>query len=319
MPCFRSQRHQRPGLHGMAGHQLHAPRLGHRRQHQEPFHPRKPFAETLARTAAKGEIGSSVAGAASGGAAHRVGTNASGSAKIARVAMREVRADEEEGACAGSDSPRSPPLPAPAASSTTPADRAAALPTRPSGYTAAAADPRRSADAPRARSGAPPASPRPRRDVAPTDTRSSSAPARSFRAPPAGGSGLRRGSAADSWDCRPPSGRRAASRAHRPSPRLWPGARQSADRSGYPDSAWARRRRRWLGQRQAAQQGRKGQGHPGGEPQERRDRTANGGRLVFHIGIQQGFGRDRQRDPHHGGGNIQRVPVLPRLAAAARL
>ena len=41
-------------------------------------------------------------------------------------------------------------------------------------------------------------------------------------------------------------------------------------------------------------------------------------RLGFHIGIQQGLRRDRQRDPHHGGGDIQGVPVLPRLAAAAR-
>ncbi len=45
------------------GDQLYVPRLGQRCQHQEPFHPRKPFAETLARTTAKGEIG--IAGGAS--------------------------------------------------------------------------------------------------------------------------------------------------------------------------------------------------------------------------------------------------------------
>jgi len=54
---FGSQRHQSPGLDRRTGDQVHAPCLGERRQHQEPFHPRKPFAETLARTTAKGEIG----------------------------------------------------------------------------------------------------------------------------------------------------------------------------------------------------------------------------------------------------------------------
>ena len=44
--------------------------------------------------------------------------------------------------------------------------------------------------------------------------------------PASRGSGLHRGPAARSWDCRRPPGRGAASRAHRPSPRLWPAARQ---------------------------------------------------------------------------------------------
>jgi hypothetical protein len=35
--CFRSQRHQPPGRHRRVGDQLHAPCLGQRRQHQEPF------------------------------------------------------------------------------------------------------------------------------------------------------------------------------------------------------------------------------------------------------------------------------------------
>src|SRR5207302_9844520 len=79
----------------MAWHQPHAPRLGHRRQHQEPFHPRKPFAETLARTATKGEIGKAWGGGLwwgrppGGDERLRIG-------KIARVAMRDVRTDEEK-------------------------------------------------------------------------------------------------------------------------------------------------------------------------------------------------------------------------------
>ena len=54
---FRSQRHQPPGLHRWAGDQRHTPHLGQRRQHEDPFHPREPFAETLARSPTKGEIG----------------------------------------------------------------------------------------------------------------------------------------------------------------------------------------------------------------------------------------------------------------------
>ena len=46
---FRSQRHQPPGLYRRARDQPHAPRLGQRRQHEEPFQPREPFAETRAR------------------------------------------------------------------------------------------------------------------------------------------------------------------------------------------------------------------------------------------------------------------------------
>ena len=93
---FGSQRHQPPGLHRRAGDQLHAPRLGQRRQHEDPFHPREPFAETLARTTAKGEIG--IAGGTSlwwgrppgGNERLRIG-------KKARIMMHEVRAEEEEG------------------------------------------------------------------------------------------------------------------------------------------------------------------------------------------------------------------------------
>ena len=61
------------------------------------------------------------------------------------------------------------------------------------------------------------------------------------------------------------------------------------------------------------QEGGQRQAHPGGALQERRDGLADGRRLGFHIGIQQGGGRDRQRHPHHGRGDIQGVPVLPRL------
>src|SRR5712691_12281497 len=94
---FRAQRHQGPGLHGRPWDQPHAPRLGHRRQHQEAFHPRKPFAETLARPAAKGEIRVAWWGGVWGGRPPgrdkrlRIG-------KIAWVAMRDVLGDEEEGA-----------------------------------------------------------------------------------------------------------------------------------------------------------------------------------------------------------------------------
>src|SRR5262249_26213858 len=92
----RSQGHQPPGLHGRAGDPLHAPRLGQRRQHEEPFHPRKPFAETLARPPAKGEIG--IAGGASLGWGRPSGRDERlWLGKKACVVMHEVRAEEEEG------------------------------------------------------------------------------------------------------------------------------------------------------------------------------------------------------------------------------
>jgi exodeoxyribonuclease V gamma subunit len=62
-----------------------------------------------------------------------------------------------------------------------------------------------------------------------------------------------------------------------------------------------------------------GQGHPGGALHERRDGLADGARLGFHIRVQQGVRRARQRHPHHGRGNIQGVPpVLLRLSEPRR-
>jgi hypothetical protein len=92
---LRSQRPQPPGLHRRARDQLHAPHLGQRRQHQEPFHPCESFTETLARPPAKGEIG------IPGGARVWWGCPLGGderlrSGKKARIVMHQVWAEEEE-------------------------------------------------------------------------------------------------------------------------------------------------------------------------------------------------------------------------------
>ena len=232
---FWSQCHQCPRLHRMAGDQLHAPRLGHCRQHQEAFHPRKPFAETLTRTTAKGEIGKAWRGSVwwcrPPGGDERFWID-----KIARVAMRDVRADEEEGPWGEAIVTDRHLFPR----STRHQPRRGIEPERFRQDHAGIGQLRQ------IRGGRQPPSEHGlelrlhRRVHIGVLCQKIPGPAecqgRRFVPPPAGGSGPRRGPDARSWDCRRPLGRVAASRAHHPYHRLWPVARQSADRSGYPDN-----------------------------------------------------------------------------------
>src|SRR5215470_7991079 len=81
----------------MAWYQPHAPRLSQRRQHQEAFHPREPFAEALAWPTAKRKIGIAWGGSVWGrlppGRDERLRVG-----KVVRVAMCDIRADEKKGA-----------------------------------------------------------------------------------------------------------------------------------------------------------------------------------------------------------------------------